>query len=216
MYKNFFKRIIDFSLSLVGFIVLLPIYLVVYIILYFLNDGKPLFVQPRPGKDEKVFNILKFKTMTDGRDEKGELLPDDERVTKAGTFFRKSSLDEIPQLINVIKGDMSLVGPRPLRVRYLEYYTKREKIRHTVRPGITGLAQVSGRNSLTWDAKLEKDAEYVENLSFFLDLKILLRTVEKVFKASGINPESDTRALDEIRSEENVKPQIDIIKESIL
>ena len=151
-----------------------------------ITKQSPLFFQERPGKGEKVFRIMKFKTMTDARDIDGNFLPDKERVTKLGNFMRRFSLDEIPQLINVIKGDMSLIGPRPLRVHYLPYYTEKEKLRHTVRPGITGLAQVSGRNAISWDEKLEKDVEYVENLSFLLDIKILLKTAQKVLKGSDV------------------------------
>ncbi|WP_299782688.1 sugar transferase [uncultured Formosa sp.] len=185
MYKTIFKRVIDFSASLIGFIILLPVFLLVTLILLVTN-GQPFFFQSRPGKNEKVFKIIKFKSMSDKKDKNGNLLPDAERVTVLGTFIRKFSLDEIPQLLNVIKGDMSLIGPRPLLVRYLPYYTKEEQIRHTVRPGITGLAQVSGRNSISWDDKLAKDIEYVENLSFKSDLQILLKTVLKVVKGSDI------------------------------
>lgn len=180
MYKLFFKRILDLFLSIIGFIILLPIFILIWFILLFINNGKPFFRQPRPGKDEKIFSILKFKTMTDKTDEHGKLLPDELRVTKFGTFLRKSSLDEIPQLLSIIKGDMSLIGPRPLRVRYLPYYTTEENLRHTVRPGVTGLAQVSGRNLLDWDTRLQKDVEYVKNLSFALDVKILFKTALKV------------------------------------
>ncbi|WP_159023891.1 sugar transferase [Formosa sp. L2A11] len=185
MYKTVFKRIIDFSASLIGFIILFPIFLIVTLILLATN-GQPFFFQSRPGKNEKVFKIIKFKSMSDKKDKNGNLLPDADRVTTLGTFIRKFSLDEIPQLLNVIKGDMSLIGPRPLLVRYLPYYTKEEQLRHTVRPGITGLAQVSGRNSIGWDDKLAKDIEYVENLSFKSDVKILLKTVQKVVKGSDI------------------------------
>lgn len=180
MYKLFFKRILDLFLSIIGFIILFPIFILIWFILLFINNGKPFFRQPRPGKDEKIFSILKFKTMTDKTDEHGKLLPDELRVTKFGTFLRKSSLDEIPQLLSIIKGDMSLIGPRPLRVRYLPYYTAEENLRHTVRPGVTGLAQVSGRNLLDWDTRLQKDVEYVKNLSFALDVKILFKTALKV------------------------------------
>lgn len=186
MYKLFLKRILDFVLAVIGFIILLPIFVVIWVILLFVNDGKPFFLQPRPGKDEKVFHIIKFKTMTDKKDESGNLLPDELRVTKFGTFLRKSSLDEIPQLISIIKGDMSLVGPRPLRVRYLPYYTEEEKIRHTVRPGVTGLAQISGRNLLDWDTRLQKDIEYVNRLSFALDVEILYKTFLKVVSREDV------------------------------
>ncbi len=196
MYKSFFKRILDLVLSILGFIVLLPVFLLVWFILLFVNNGKPFFLQPRPGKNEKVFNILKFKTMTDKKDANGKLLPDDLRVTKFGTFLRNTSLDEIPQLISIIKGDMSLIGPRPLRVRYLPYYTKEEQIRHTVRPGVTGLAQISGRNLLDWDSRLQKDIEYVYNLSFGLDVKILFKTFLKVLSSKDVALDSESGMID--------------------
>lgn len=196
MYKLIFKRTIDLFLSIFGFLVLLPITIVVYIILLFTNKGKPLFLQPRPGKNEKVFNIYKFKTMSDATDRQGKLLPDEDRITKFGTFLRKTSLDEIPQLLNIIKGDMSLIGPRPLRVRYLPYYTKEESIRHTVRPGITGLAQVSGRNFLDWDKRLQKDIEYVKNMSFKQDFNILVKTFVNVITSKDVALDGESGMLD--------------------
>ncbi|SNY99625.1 sugar transferase [Flagellimonas pacifica] len=196
IYSSFFKRIFDLVLSVVGFVILLPVFITIWIILLFVNNGKPFFLQPRPGKNEKVFNILKFKSMTDKRDENGKLLPDELRVTKFGTFLRKSSLDEIPQLLSIIKGDMSLIGPRPLRVRYLPYYTKEEQIRHTVRPGVTGLAQISGRNLLDWDKRLQKDIEYVNNLSFGLDIQILFKTVLKVLSNNDVALDSESGMID--------------------
>lgn len=204
MYKSFFKRVLDLILSVVGFILLFPVFLFVWLTLLFINNGKPFFTQPRPGKNEKVFYILKFKTMTDKKDENGKLLPDELRVTKFGTFLRKTSLDEIPQLLSIIIGDMSLIGPRPLRVRYLPYYTKDEQIRHTVRPGVTGLAQISGRNLLDWDVRLQKDIEYVNNLSFGLDLKILLKTVIKVVSSEDVALDSESGMIDfdELRKNE--------------
>lgn len=191
MYRLFFKRILDFVLSIIGFTLLFPIFILIWFILLFVNNGKPFFLQPRPGKNERVFHIIKFKTMTDKKDENGKLLPDEFRVTRFGTFLRKSSLDEIPQLISIIKGDMSLIGPRPLRVRYLPYYTTEEKIRHTVRPGITGLAQISGRNLLDWDTRLQKDIEYVNHLSFALDLTILYKTFLKVISRQDVALDSE-------------------------
>lgn len=185
MYRNFLKRIIDFILSLIGLLILLPVFTIIYMILWFTNKRQPFYFQSRPGKNEKVFKIIKFKSMSDSVDSSGDLLPDADRLTPIGNFLRKSSLDEIPQLINVIKGDMSLVGPRPLRVRYLPYYTEKEKIRHNVRPGITGLAQVSGRNKLNWDQKLALDVKYVENMTFWADFIILLKTVKKIFHVSN-------------------------------
>ncbi len=186
MYKFFLKRVLDFVIAFMALLILFPVFIILTIILYFENEGKPFFTQDRPGKDEKIFNVLKFKTMTDKKDENGELLPDIERLTKLGTFVREKSLDEIPQLINVLKGDMSIIGPRPLRTFYLPYYSKIEKKRHTVRPGITGLAQVNGRNVISWDQRFAYDIEYVENLSLFLDFKILIKTAQKVISSSDV------------------------------
>ena len=187
MYKNFIKPAIDFVLALVGFLFLSPVFVLVTIGLFFANDGKPFFFQFRPGKDGKIFKIIKFKTMTDKKDENGNLLPDADRLTKIGSFVRKTSLDEIPQLLNVIKGDMSLVGPRPLLPQYLELYNDFQRRRNEVKPGITGWAQVNGRNSISWEKKFEYDVWYVDNLSFLLDIKILIMTVLKVVKSEGIN-----------------------------
>ena len=186
MYKKIIKPALDFLIALIVFILLSPIFVVVTVGLWFANGGKPFFYQLRPGKGERIFKIIKFKTMNDRRDANGQLLPDAERLTKIGTLVRKTSLDEIPQLLNVLKGDMSLIGPRPLLVKYLPYYSKREQLRHTVRPGITGLAQVNGRNKLNWDDRLELDAQYVENLSFLLDIKILFRTIINVLLRKDI------------------------------
>lgn len=188
MYNLFFKRLIDFTLSLIGLIAISPIFIIVWVCLTIANKGAgALFFQERPGKDEKIFKVIKFKTMTDERDASGKLLPDAERLTKAGRFVRSTSLDEIPQLINVIKGDMSLIGPRPLLVQYLPLYNEYQKRRHEVRPGITGWAQVNGRNAISWDQKFEYDIWYVDNISFSLDIKVLFRTIQKVFKREGIN-----------------------------
>ena len=187
MYKNFIKPVIDFVLALVGFLFLSPVFVLVTIGLFFANDGKPFFFQLRPGKNGKIFKIIKFKTMTDKKDENGNLLPDADRLTKIGSFVRKTSLDEIPQLLNVIKGDMSLVGPRPLLPKYLELYNDFQRRRNEVKPGITGWAQVNGRNSISWEKKFEYDVWYVDNLSFLLDIKILIMTVLKVVKSEGIN-----------------------------
>lgn len=190
MYKHLFKRIIDFSLSLIGFVIISPIFIIVWIWLTIANKGGgALFFQERPGKGEKIFKVIKFKTMTDQRDASGNLLPDAERLTKVGKFVRSTSLDEIPQLINVIKGDMSLIGPRPLRTYYLPLYNETQKRRHEVRPGITGWAQVNGRNAISWTNKFEFDVYYVDNISFFFDLKILLLTIKKVFIREGISKE---------------------------
>ena len=187
MYKNFIKPAIDFVLALVGFLFLSPVFVLVTIGLFFANDGKPFFFQLRPGKNGKIFKIIKFKTMTDKKDENGNLLPDADRLTKIGSFVRKTSLDEIPQLLNVIKGDMSLVGPRPLLPKYLELYNDFQRRRNEVKPGITGWAQVNGRNSISWEKKFEYDVWYVDNMSFLLDVKILIMTVLKVVKSEGIN-----------------------------
>ncbi|MCQ0112288.1 sugar transferase [Zhouia amylolytica] len=203
MYKKYIKRILDFTAALCGLIILIPIILLITIVLLFVNRGKPLFFQERPGKNERIFKIYKFKSMTDETDANGNLLPNDERVTKFGTFLRKSSLDEIPQLFNVLIGDMSLIGPRPLRVHYLPYYKKSERIRHSVRPGITGLAQVSGRNLLSWDDKLEKDIEYVENITFKNDFEILIKTFKKVIAPSDIDFEPHMLDLDTYRKLNN-------------
>ena len=186
MYKKIIKPALDFLIALIVFILLSPIFVVVMVGLWFANDGKPFFYQLRPGEGERIFKIIKFKTMNDRCDANGQLLPDAERLTKIGAFVRKTSLDEIPQLLNVLKGDMSVIGPRPLLVKYLPYYSKREQLRHTVRPGITGLAQVNGRNKLNWDDRLELDAQYVENLSFLLDIKILFRTIINVLLRKDI------------------------------
>ena len=180
MYKRYMKRCLDFILSLCGIIVLSPV-LVILAVLVRVKLGSPiLFHQERPGKDEKIFTLCKFRTMTDARDEKGELLPDSVRLTKFGKFLRAASLDELPELFNILKGDMSIIGPRPLLVSYLPYYTERERLRHSVRPGLTGLAQVSGRNFLDWDKRFQKDVEYVEHLTFGMDLKVLWMTVQTV------------------------------------
>ena len=174
------KRCLDFILSLCGIIVLSPV-LIILAVLVRVKLGSPiLFHQERPGKDEKIFTLCKFRTMTDARDEKGELLPDSVRLTKFGKFLRATSLDELPELFNILKGDMSIIGPRPLLVSYLPYYTERERLRHSVRPGLTGLAQVSGRNFLDWDKRFQKDVEYVEHLTFGMDLKVLWMTVQTV------------------------------------
>jgi len=181
MYKHFFKRVLDILISGIGLICISPVLLVLAILVRVKLGSPVIFKQERPGLNEQIFTLKKFRTMTDARDGEGNLLPDAERLTKFGKFLRSTSLDELPELWNIFCGDMSLIGPRPLLVSYLPYYTDREKLRHTVRPGLTGLAQVSGRNFLEWDKRLEKDVEYVENLSFGLDVKIFFTTVKKVF-----------------------------------
>ena len=187
IYQNYIKRVLDFVFALLLLILLSPLLLVVTIWLYFANKGAgAFFTQERPGKDEKIFKLYKFKSMTDERDADGNLLPDADRITRAGRFVRSTSIDELPQLWNVLKGDMSFIGPRPLLVRYLPYYTEREHRRHDVRPGITGLSQVSGRNNLKWDERLEMDVVYVEKISFSMDLKIAARTILKIFKREDV------------------------------
>ena len=194
MYKNYIKRLLDIIISFIALVVLSPVLLIVIIWLHFANKGAGVFfLQERPGKNAEIFKIIKFKTMTDERDENGQLLPDLQRITKAGNFVRKSSLDELPQLINVLKGDMSLIGPRPLLVKYLPLYNENQARRHEVRPGITGWAQVNGRNAISWTEKFKYDVYYVENCSFFIDLKIIWLTIKKVFVRDGINQnDSDT------------------------
>ncbi len=187
IYINVTKPIADFFVALVVFIILSPVFLVVVLLLAIANSGKPFFFQRRPGKNEKIFKVIKFKTMNDRKDKNGELLPDADRLTAIGSFIRKTSLDELPQMINVIKGDMSIVGPRPLLVEYLPLYNETQKHRHDVRPGITGWAQVNGRNAISWKQKFEYDVWYVNNISFLLDFKILLRTVRNVVKSEGIS-----------------------------
>ena len=191
MYVSFFKRVFDFLMALFGFLLLSPIFIIVTICLYFANRGKPFFFQDRPGKDERIFNIIKFKTMNDRKNVNGELLPDADRLTAVGSFVRKTSLDEIPQLINVLKGDMSLIGPRPLRTFYLPLYNEEQKRRHHVRPGITGWAQVNGRNAISWQRKFELDVYYVDHVSFLFDLKIFFLTIKKVFIREGISQEGE-------------------------
>jgi len=187
MYKYFLKPLMDFVLALAGLMFLSPFFFIVTLGLFIANEGKPFFIQLRPGKKEKIFKIIKFKTMNDKKDSQGQLLSDAERLTKIGWFVRKTSLDELPQLINVLKGDMSLIGPRPLLPQYLNLYNDFQKQRHCIKPGITGWAQVNGRNAISWEQKFEYDVWYVQNLSFFLDVKILFLSVKKVFMSEGIN-----------------------------
>ncbi|MGN7514122.1 MAG: sugar transferase [Allomuricauda sp.] len=191
LYKNYFKRLLDFTASVIGFLLLSPIFVLVSIILWIDFKGTPFFLQERPGKDEKIFKIIKFKSMNNKKDADGNLLSNRERITKLGMLVRRYSLDEIPQLLNVIKGDMSLIGPRPLVVLYLPYYNETERKRHSVRPGITGLAQVKGRNNLVWEDRFALDVEYVENLSFLFDVKILYWTIKKIFSKSEVAVDQD-------------------------
>lgn len=187
MYKNLIKPFADIVIALAAFILLLPVFIIVVIMLAFANAGKPFFTQRRPGKHGKVFRIIKFKTMNDKRGADGSLLPDADRLTAIGRFVRKSSLDEIPQLLNVIKGDMSLIGPRPLLEEYLPLYNDTQKHRHDVKPGITGWAQVNGRNAISWKQKFEYDVWYVNNISFLLDVRIVFTTIRNVLRSDGIS-----------------------------
>lgn len=188
IYKYFFKRLIDFVVVFVVLLIIWPILLVITIWLHFANKGSgAFFTQERPGKNGKIFKVIKFKSMTDERDENGNLLPNEQRITSVGKFIRATSIDELPQLFNVLKGDMALIGPRPLRVDYLPLYSKEQARRHEVRPGITGWAQVNGRNAISWTKKFELDVWYVDHLSLELDLKIVCMTVMKVLKRTGIN-----------------------------
>jgi lipopolysaccharide/colanic/teichoic acid biosynthesis glycosyltransferase len=195
MYARFFKRFLDFTLSLVALTVLFPILLVLTVIGAIAMKGNPFFVQPRPGKkgkdgSEKIFKMLKFRTMSNAKDKDGNLLPDEKRLNKYGKFLRSTSLDELPELINILKGDMSIVGPRPLLVRYIPRYTKEQRRRHNVRPGLTGYAQVNGRNAISWEERFSYDVKYVDNITFIGDVKIILGTVKAVFKRSGITSET--------------------------
>jgi lipopolysaccharide/colanic/teichoic acid biosynthesis glycosyltransferase len=195
MYKNFFKRLIDFTIALFALICLSPILLLVTIWLHFANKGAgAFFTQERPGKDVKIFRVIKFKTMTDERDTDGNLLPDAQRLTKVGRIVRSTSLDELPQLFNVLKGDMALIGPRPLLVKYLPLYTPEQMRRHEVRPGITGWAQVNGRNSISHTKKFEYDVWYVDHISFMLDIKIILKTIDNVLHRKGISTDGEATA----------------------
>ncbi len=191
MYPSLIKPFFDFLSALLGFVIFSPIFLLVTILLFFANNGKPFFFQLRPGKNGKIFTIIKFKTMNDKKDSDGNLLSDAKRLTAIGLFVRRTSLDEIPQLLNVIKGDMSIVGPRPLLTSYMHLYNDFQNRRHEVKPGITGWAQVNGRNGISWDQKFEYDVWYVDHISFILDLKILFKTLQKVVISEGINAENE-------------------------
>lgn len=199
MYQIFGKRFLDLIVAIMAFILLSPLFFIVLILLFIANKGSPFFFQQRPGKNEKIFNIIKFKTMNDAKDDQGNLLPDAQRLTRIGGFVRKTSLDEMPQLLNVIKGDMSLIGPRPLLVSYLDLYDEVEKKRHNVRPGITGWAQVNGRNAIDWETKFKLDVYYVENLSLALDIKILLKTINNVLLSKDISIQPVKKLVDEKR-----------------
>lgn len=187
MYRKYIKRLLDIILSMLGIIITFPIFLVVGIFVIIFLGRPAIFRQKRPGKDGKIFTLYKFRTMTNKKDKQGNLLSDEKRLTKFGKYLRKTSLDEIPEFFNILKGDMSFIGPRPLLVEYLDYYTEEEMHRHDVRPGLTGLAQVNGRNLLSWEEKFQKDLEYVNNITFINDVKIIFKTVKTVLVREGIN-----------------------------
>lgn len=194
-YRRFVKRPMDFILSLIAIIVLSPVFIFVAILVRIKLGSPVIFKQKRPGLNEKIFTMYKFRTMTDARDDNGELLPDSERLTKFGHFLRSTSLDELPELFNILKGDMSIVGPRPLAVIYLPYYNQNERLRHTVRPGLTGLAQINGRNTVNWEERFNFDIKYVKNISFLLDMFIMFRTLLKVFKREGVTVRGTTEIV---------------------
>jgi len=202
LYRRYFKRPMDFILSLCAIIVLSPVFIIVTLLVKINLGGPVIFKQQRPGLNEKIFTLYKFRTMTDERDESGELLPNHIRLTGFGRILRSTSFDELPELINVLRGDMSLIGPRPLLIEYIPLYSEQQKRRHSVRPGISGLAQVSGRNAISWEEKFEYDIEYIENISFLLDLNIIIRTVSKVFKREGVN-KSEVVTMEKFRGSLN-------------
>lgn len=195
MYRNYFKTLLDKLLSLLGIVLLSPVFIVVFVVLFFYNKGKVFFIQNRPGKNGEIFKIIKFKTMNDKKDAQGNLLSDADRLSVFGKIVRKTSLDEIPQLFNVLIGNMSLIGPRPLLPEYLPLYNSFQRRRHLVKPGITGWAQVNGRNAITWQKKFELDVWYVNHLSFWLDIKIIFLTIKKVFVSEGINAEGEATTI---------------------
>ena len=202
MYEKYIKRLLDIILAIISIVILSPIFLILIVCVYIKLGSPVIFKQKRPGKDEKIFSLYKFRTMTDERDEGGRLLPDEERLNSFGKKLRSTSLDEIPELLNIMKGDMSFVGPRPLLVQYLPLYNEKQKHRHDVRPGFTGLAQVNGRNSISWEEKFEWDIRYVENITFLNDCKIILKTIKIVFKRDGISSNSSV-TMEEFKGEDN-------------
>lgn len=210
MYKHFFKRIIDFVLALIALTLFLPLILFVMIYLHFANKGAgAFFTQERPGKNERIFKVIKFKTMTDELGKNGELLPDEQRLTKIGRLVRKTSIDELPQLINVLKGDMSFVGPRPLLIEFLPYYSDYHRKRHSIRPGITGWAQIHGRNEQKYSVKFNYDVWYVNNLSFRLDLKIFFLTIKKVIKSEDVGEGgANTSEVDDLGFDEKIRAKL--------
>jgi undecaprenyl phosphate N,N'-diacetylbacillosamine 1-phosphate transferase len=191
MYKFFFKRFFDVAIALIALVLFSPVFFLVFLLLLISNQGNPFFFQKRPGLNGEIFKVIKFKTMNEKKDTHGNLLPDAKRLTKLGIFLRKTSFDEVPQVINILKGDMSIIGPRPLLPEYLPLYNKTQKKRHDVKPGITGWAQINGRNAISWKKKFEYDVWYVENRSFLLDVKILFKTFFKVLKSEGVNKEGE-------------------------
>ena len=208
MYAKFIKRLLDFFLSLFAIIVLLPIFLILIVLGAVAMKGNPFFTQLRPGKNEKIFKLIKFRTMTCEKDKNGDFLPDDKRLTRYGKLLRSTSLDELPELFNIIKGDMAIIGPRPLLVKYLPLYNDFQKRRHEVRPGLSGLAQVNGRNSITWEKKFEDDVKYVDNITFAGDMKIIFTTFVKVFKREGISQENNV-TMEEFKGTE-VKEKVNV------
>ena len=199
MYRKYIKRLLDIVLSIIAIIILLPLYAIISILVLIFMGWPILFKQPRPGKNEKIFNMYKFRTMTDKKDKEGNLLPDEYRLNKFGKFLRATSLDELPELFCILTGKMSIVGPRPLLVKYLPYYTEEEKHRHDVRPGLTGLAQISGRNNLDWKQRFEKDVEYVNNITFINDIKIVIKTIISIAKREDVEIPKESHDLDVIR-----------------
>lgn len=199
MYRKYIKRLLDIILSLIAIIILLPIYAIISILVLIFMGWPILFKQPRPGKNEKIFNMYKFRTMTNKKDKEGNILPDEQRLNKFGKFLRATSLDELPELFCILTGKMSIVGPRPLLVKYLQYYTEEEKHRHDVRPGLTGLAQVCGRNNLDWDERFEKDIEYVNKITFINDTKIVIKTITSIVKHKDVEIPKESHDLDIIR-----------------
>ena len=202
MYRKYIKRILDFTLSLIALIILSPILLITAILVKIKLGSPIIFKQQRPGKNEKIFTLYKFRTMTDKKDEEGNLLPDEQRLTKFGKILRSTSIDELPELINILKGDMAIVGPRPLLVEYLSLYNDEQKHRHDVRPGLTGLAQVSGRNSISWEEKFEEDLKYINKVNLVSDVKIILKTIVKVFKREGIS-QQENETMEKFKGSEN-------------
>lgn len=214
MYAKYLKRVLDFCLSLLALVILSPLLLILTIVGAVAMGGNPFFTQERPGKDEKIFKLIKFRTMSNKKDENGNLLPDEKRLTAYGKWLRSTSLDELLELFNILKGDMSFVGPRPLLVRYLERYNAEQHRRHEVRPGLTGLAQVKGRNTLIWEDKFRYDVEYVDHISFVNDIKIILKTIKSVLERKGITSETSA-TMEEFEGTEETKSAILFQKSSI-